>query len=689
MCALKETRTEGLILSKYHELVKRAQLWRGGEAIHGMTDEEYNKGLDMFDAESVIVPANICQNIVAKVSNSLSAARSWRRYFEVVLPFERAVESTEMQFDYRNPRLRDLPRLISWKLNAATATIFDDLVNPMLFEGASSASQLADLSTHAIAALAEEDPIMMGKASASLLEDMKAIFASIQAVVRMPIDSECLPSIMAFLAPPPDDMPSSAMQKARVAFDVSDWYSSRGQMYLKSLPTIVEKESDIAGHRQTIQDCKQSGDGYADIVWTPKLHSAVDCMGELLNKLPGDCISSYMVDLCELVKKHVEARLAVFDHDEPDVSELERLANLLVSSTIAWPLDNDFAEHASTVSDLRANLSKAAMQNKFSSELAKHIEDKELSDNIFSITPFASSVGGQSLPKTILAQVEDFLTKVIAYFVKAGVDNQEVRTNIISCMDTLLRFFGGSGKGWEVCFRIVTLMHEVFESKPGVEEPTETELAKYQKSVADLRELHHTPPLIEGVGSQEALDIMRILHRVYAENNEVCQRCLNQKIAAADAMLDQSLECLSSVAYGGTVAGTAWSSSLKPKSTLDDIKKVAISSGLVQLDIDDMRTKVDAAKSALTKYTAAHGAAGTQPDLEKTQRCESVILRAILTTIEFTLVGLARSPPADADTLRMQMQEQVLKLRAVGGKEKDLLPPALFKWMYAAMTSRA
>ena len=153
LCASKETRTEGLTLSRYHDQVKRACAWRGGHTIFGMTDETFKQDLDMFSANGVVLPADICECLVTKASQTHSVNRNWKQFLETVLPFG----GDPAKFDCRFPRLRDLPRLPGWLLKASAAALFDEVLNPILFEEQVGSGKAASICETALVIMEDQD----------------------------------------------------------------------------------------------------------------------------------------------------------------------------------------------------------------------------------------------------------------------------------------------------------------------------------------------------------------------------------------------------------------------------------------------------------------------------------------------------------------------------------------------------
>lgn len=180
--------------NEYYQKVKTAQTWRFGAAIHSLEPDGLAKDLRMFKAEGVLLPADVCQALVAKAAAGQISEGKWEDLLNTLLPFS---SGSETSFDSEVQKLGDLPRVRQYKLQAFTKHMFGKIVNPMIFDGQGSKSKLLEFSAIGVQRLEDEDAIMMDKLSAAYLEECRLIFCGLNAIIQKPFSASPIEAVKA------------------------------------------------------------------------------------------------------------------------------------------------------------------------------------------------------------------------------------------------------------------------------------------------------------------------------------------------------------------------------------------------------------------------------------------------------------------------------------------------------------
>lgn len=685
LLAQKTTRTEGLILQKYLEQCKRVNVWRGGQALHGLSEQEYDSDIRLYIDNGVILPAIICQNMVARASGHYSTQRDWKAYLLTVLPFGSLGEAS---FDYQRPMLKDLPRVLQWRIQASITAVCDDFINQFLFEGPSAAAKVESISRIAIEILEEQDPILMDTTLSEYLEDLKTVFEALLTITTMPLDPSGGASIQALLIEPlTKDMLSGPIMKVRAAFEAAEWYADRANQYMAALPTLIEKRADFEKHLQVLEDFEASEDN-TKIKWTEALTTAVEELSQALDKLPGDAMKAPLSKLCAAVKKNVEHWIQDFGGDKiPIEDDINIVSKLLQAASIAWPFDDKFAESLMMVQGVRDSLNSSKMLDMFMRELQKHLAASPMTDAFFDLGRVASTLSGLTLPRAGLDAVEKLLGMGIAYYLEKH-DDAHSRHEIVKTMDELIRFLRGDGRGFQEAIDMMGRFNRLQDVGTSFLGGSTEDLELVQKAVIELSAGIQKQPQYEGLTVDLVTSFKALMQSASdtfgAKVDEVHMAMLVQ----ASGALDVSIKDLANVASGSSSSTTPWDATLVKSSSMDMVKEAAIASGLLRMDIPEVEKKMNVVNACIQKLSIAEDLAGLHHDNERVLHAQAVLLRATLSIAASKLVALANMPPSDADQLRVAIQEEVLRIRSAGGSEKEHLPTGLYNWLVAACKSR-
>lgn len=689
LCASSSSRAEGLALQRYHDLVNATVVWRGGRSVANLPDDIFQRDLQMFVNEGVVLPAYLCQVLVNKAASEYAALLQWDKYLDTILPFGGS-ENSVGSFDYMNPQLKSLPKLKKWRMRASMTTLLTDTVAPMLYEGQASMNRLLGLSKCVLAKLEGEDEIMMERSESVLLQDLRTAFEAFTTIIELPMRSTHASAVESLLQPSSSEQsdPDAPLFRCRSELGVSAWYLGRAQQFMKWLPAIIEKEGVVSEHLESLAKYAAAGESQKSATWTKPLTNIVDDFSQLAEKVNGDFMRNTMAELCSVVIGHVGERLNALRGD-PKFDEVDGLSSLLQSASIAWPLDASIPNFVQEVQVIRSNISEKTIVTQLLAAINGCCAPTAMPDMFLEMTDIVARAGGVQLPPEGANSVLIVAGKAL-HILLDNFDDQKYRDGIVRLLDELLRLVPKSAKCWHSAFFFVVSMISVYEGRACLQAtpPVATDVANFRKSLADFKSLLQSNMWLKGL--PEALETALNLRcsEVAMDSTTMNQQSIEATIKSTEADLTTAIESLLDIAYGGTEKGVKWNSPLKADSDMARIAQRAADSGLLDLDIDELQLRRVAVVRTLSAWTSAHGLAGTTPPPQTVERSDSLVSRAILTQVEKALIMLSNAPAADADDLRAKVQENIKILRACGMKEKDALMNGMFRWAYGVLTSR-
>ena len=152
---------------------------------------------------------------------------------------------------------------------------------------------------------------------------------------------------------------------------------------------------------------------------------------------------------------------------------------------------------------------------------------------------------------------------------------------------------------------------------------------------------------------------------------------------------------MENIIYLGKVVKVPGSSSVPAMADFPVLRRAIDEEGMTFVDVKAIASQNDELRAALAREALSREKSGKVDEPVARQRASEVIVKAVLTIVEHKIMTVS-GLDIDADTLRACVQQEVRVLRreAVKStanttvKEKDLVPPAMYKWAYSAITSK-
>ena len=293
LCEEGSTKTEGLLLKKYTEMLGRAQHWRGGNKIKHLSDKEFFDDCKWVKSEKVLLPAEVCQGVLHRVANAQKYKLQWSDFFDIIAPWGLHDAAGDL-FNVEHPQLNQLPRHLSWRLVAFANYMFDDCLNPMLFQAESGASRVSDLCHAGLTMLGKQDYLEMSRAEAVLAADLEVCFNGVIALIELPLTKptehgQHVKQISGDSCDVEELPASSVLLKVRIVVEVVEYYSSRATMYKEALPTLMEKEDDVASYLSFLGKMEKDEEQRKALGAQEtghQLEACIDCFSVLQNKVP-------------------------------------------------------------------------------------------------------------------------------------------------------------------------------------------------------------------------------------------------------------------------------------------------------------------------------------------------------------------------------------------------------------------
>lgn len=210
----------------------------------------------------------------------------------------------------------------------------------------------------------------------------------------------------------------------------------------------------------------------------------------------------------------------------------------------------------------------------------------------------------------------------------------------------------------------------------------------FRKSLEDLLHAISNDTNILQAQENSVKDFANMCTTNLKNGDEKDEAILEKAKSSAKDFLDKALGELRAVAFASNTVGKPWSSDLKAKSTMVQVHAEAEKHGLHSIDKDGIEIKITALKAAFQNFKGARECDGPPVSEELSSQVFGLELRATLSLVEESLLTTCRNPPKDADRLRASIQAQIKRLRALGCKEKEHLPSAMFQWALSCLTGR-
>ena len=604
------------------------------------------------------------------------------------MPFCAAEE--EGQFNPEAPTLSTLPRILVWRIEASNTTIFDELINPWLFEGKDSACTLQSCCAAFLVALENEDVMLMQEAAAAQYEELCITFQGLIVIASRPFCSDGGDAVRALCGQGDvKEARGGPVEKVRVALKASEYFKGQAEAFLESLPLILEKEGDMVAHRECLSRFEAEGSDIADVAWEKPLNSMCRDLGCALQRAPLASLGDLATRACDAAKRHAQAILDDMSSGLVTATDFDNLQKLLHEASIVSPLDTSIQDLVHTLSQRRVEINHTAHEKK----LVDAMDDAlaaDAGDNAWgSVHAALSHCAGMTLGADTMAKLLSMLSSLAGLCCKCVETDVETATTCLTVMDEALRFVN-SRSAWRHMYQSLQYLVALRAHSNVVEgRETSTEaVAAFRKALEDVR--NHKQKRLVVSDDMIAADLKLMLATCeatfvpYAEKN---QDMLRSAATLAESQMAEACGILETHAFGKTVGGV-WHIKASQKTSLDQLHKLAEDAQLQFIDRAKTQEAMAEAQGAIDSFKEAMSACGGVLEVPTLEKCEGLIKRAALTLAEQRLMETAAHPPQDKDVLRGVIQDAIKGIRAYNIKEKDALPTALFKWALSALTGR-
>ena len=314
------------------------------------------------------------------------------------MPF--AQEDEPDAFVPEAPRLRDLPRVRAWRHQAFLTSLFDECLNPLIFNGVQSVAHVDSLLTSAIDVLAEEDALMMDAVSSSMHEDLVQVSGAILAILQCPFDeqhAEHVKVLVGKVAPP---LSSDVFARARTAVSLTDFYAQRAQEYLNMQPTILEKKESFKEHERHIESFNASSEKSSD-TWLPILAGIVADLSILMEKARLETIKSRCDKAFAACKLFVESAFSSQSERSPPKVWFDGMREFLRAMSGAWPCDEAVLDWQTDLEDMCARATQQNLDSQVRQRMEEALALPECGESFFELQQLAVDCDGMELPEQL------------------------------------------------------------------------------------------------------------------------------------------------------------------------------------------------------------------------------------------------------------------------------------------------
>ena len=694
------TRTIGLDLKRYHECVETAMKWRGGAHVHSLMQETLLENLKMFNDNNTILPAEICQELVARRMKKHTEAKDWAQVMIVVLPFKKPSDV----WDIFDPKLRTLPRVEAWRLRASKGTCFDNLINPLLFDGEEKQAIIEGICRAALAALDSVDPIEMeSKYSAAMLSEMIEVFEGILALLEMPFSSAHIQSIIDVTGEEGCKAPlaKGPMQSIRTAINAAPWMKARAKKVLDARAIIVEKEATLTEHVGLLQEWAhtylQNLDRSKLNDMSAELVTMLDTFAVIQQHLGSAPIINFGKDLWVMTDRFVSFQLLVATDPEAKEKTEEwwgQLHKLIAGASISFPLEQQPSVWQAAVADIKNQAGTKHIFNEMREQLKGWSGCAEVDGERVKVLKSSVEKAANTNVRATEGDMES-LCKIMGDITEIVADSQfQECDDYQSLAGQMCRFFKGDhamniANAWITSACSLTASNTFLEKGP----ESEDELEKVKRNVAALttavKESKDSVKVVKSIG-ETATDKLRSAMQARLDKfDKSLAKELDTRADLAHAKMVAKYDDLRSVAFGGKVIGQAWSNGLSNKGlTTEQLVTFATESGLTDCDhkqIEALSTELD---TAIKDWESAFGKAGKVIADEEKEKFVKMKARGHLTSIERELVDIAKDGTKSTEDRAKAISDVVKKCRkGFDIDERKALPAGFFKWMFHELTS--
>ena len=471
-------------------------------------------------------------------------------YMQIVFPFAKEGKA----FDCFAPLLADLPRVLAWRIKASLATFFEDMLNPLLFEGEQKIPDLQALSSEGLKLLDLEDVMEMEQRAAVTHAELSSVFQAVHALCTMPFSAEVLGCIRECIGPNPYSSAGSPLSYIRLAMQGAQWLQVRAQRFLEAEALLEEKEDRIKSHLESLSQIVDVND--TDLAlpahlpdWSEKFVNLLEDFSVVQAKFGAELLVDHGEAIMTAVSRIVACHMEKAKEAAQSQEWWAALGKLVANCSITFPMEAQVPQWQSEIADLQRAVGvknlKTTMDEAMDGFLTFAIE--ELTPELLAkpVAPM-KHVADQHTTLSITMQIK--VTEMLTRLADAVAQYQFLNCDpVLELMEVCCRFKCG-GDVWQkihhwlqIAVKMKVYEHVVIGDEPP---PAEFDFAVVQKKIADLAAAvkESVDITVEGSGYAN-LDTLKNAMKTFAAQCEVGKSAILRKnLIAAEAALQKQEE---------------------------------------------------------------------------------------------------------------------------------------------------